>query len=331
VRGEEDDLSVVSGQNRRELFAVAAFAFSIRHDPQFRQHFLNTVCGIPAADDLIVILEVQPFHHSDLAIKDGAGRWLLVVEFKVDARLEQKQKPGTHEFLAQGGYGQLIRDEAGYRGFQRKYYVVLDESRTFEDGTLDGLEYKCRSWADLNPTNGAVTEMWDDLLQSLGKLGVSAFQLTKLRNMNNAPYTPQAVAMHQTLVAIASKLKFGSSGSLEINMEGEEVWYGRNIPLDRLMNHIMLRAIAGTESKGWFGYQAGPNHWELAIWIYCNSEEDASHLSRFLSSLLAKGPSGRIETKGKDVSFTSDMNPQPGDSEWFEAVFRALDDKNWPK
>ena len=80
-----------------------------------------------------------------------------------------------------------------------------------------------------------------------------------------------------------------------------------------------------------FGYQSGPNHSDLAIWIYCDSEGSASKLSQFMNVLFAKGPSGRIDVKGKDVSFTSDVQPQPGDSEWFEAVFRALDDKNWPK
>lgn len=332
MRGEDEDhVGAASRQNRKELYAVVAVAFGLKYDPQFREHFLGTVCGIAATTDSIPILEVQPFDHSDFAIKDAVDRWLLVVEFKIDAKLEQKQNPGSQKFFSQGGYGQLICDEPAYRDFQRKVYVVLDDDRTFADGIKQGLEYKSRSWADLNPTGGAATEMWGDLLRSLGELGVSAFQLTKLRNMNNATYTQQAVAMHQTLSAIASKLRFGASGSMEINMEGEEAWYGRNVPLDRMNNHIFLHALAGVDSSGWFGYQAGPSHWELAIWIYCESEEAASNARNYMQALLARGPSGRLEVKDKAVSFVSDMHPQPGDSEWFEAVFRALDDKNRPK
>lgn len=332
VRGEDkEDVSATSRQNRRELYAVAAVAFAIKHDQQFREHFLGSVCGMPLTTDPIPIFEVQPFHHSDFSIRDAAGCWLLVVEFKVDAKLDLKQKPGSDKFFSPGGYGKLICDELAYRDFQRRVYVVLDDDRRFKDGTEQRLEYKSRSWADLNPAIGAASEMWADLLRSLGELGVSAFQLTKLRNMNNSTYTQQAVAMHQTISAIASKLKFGVRGSMEVNMEGDEAWYGRNIPLDRMNNHIFLRALAGVDSSGWFGYQAGLNHWELGIWIYCESNEAASNARNYMQALLASGPSGRLEVKDKDVSFVSDMHPQPGDSEWFEAVFRALDDKNRPK
>ncbi|HEY5073371.1 MAG TPA: hypothetical protein VII34_01660 [Pyrinomonadaceae bacterium] len=332
ARGEDDDhVSDSSRQNRKELYAVAAVAFALKYDPQFREHFLGTVCGIPVTTDPFAIFELQPFHHTDFAIKEGADRWLSVVEFKVDDKLKQKQNPGSKEFFAEGGYGQRILSEPAYQNFERKIYVVIDEGGTFADGTEKGLEYKSRSWADLNPPTGVATEMWSDLLRSLGELGVSAFQLTKLRNMNNATYTQQAVAMHQTLSALASKLKFGTSGSMEINMEGEEAWYGRNVPLDRMNNHIFLRALAGVDSSGWFGYQAGPSHWELAIWIYCESEAAAPNLRNHMQALLTNGPSGKLEVNGKDVSFVSDMHPQPGDSEWFEAAFRALDDKNRPK
>jgi hypothetical protein len=331
IREDRDGRASTSLQNRRELYAVAAVAFAIKYDPQFREHLLGTVCGLPTPTDTLSTLEVQPFHHSDFVIKNATGCWLSVFEFKVGDKLKPKQNPGNKKFFAEDGYGQRILDEPTYRDFERKMYVVIDDGGTFADGIQKGLEYKSRTWADLNPPTGVATEMWSDLLRSLGEIGISAFQLTKLRNMNNATYTQQAVAMHQTLSAIASKLKFGASGSMEINMEGEEAWYGRNIPLDRLLNHIMLHAIAGTKSSGWFGYQSGPNHWELAIWIYCDSEESAFKLSQFMNVLFAKGPSGRIDVKGKDVSFTSDLQPQPGDSEWFEAVFRALDDKNWPK
>jgi hypothetical protein len=121
VRGEDEDhVADVSRQNRKELYAVAAVAFAIKYDPQFRAHFLGTVCGIPVTADPSAILEVQPFHHSDLAIKDAAGCWLSIFEFKVGDKLKPKQNPGSKKFFAEDGYGQCILDEPAYRDFDER-------------------------------------------------------------------------------------------------------------------------------------------------------------------------------------------------------------------
>jgi hypothetical protein len=111
-------------------------------------------------------------------------------------------------------------------------YVVIDDGGTFTDGTQKGLEYKSRSSADLNPPTGIATEMWGDLLGFLGEIGISAFQLTKLRNMNNATYTQQAVAMHQTLSAIASKLKLAPAGAWRLT------WKARKRGTDEIFRSI---------------------------------------------------------------------------------------------
>jgi hypothetical protein len=299
ICGQDHEQAASSRQNRRELYAVAAVAFVIKYAEDFRLHFLSTVCGIELQGGDVPTFEVQPFDHSDFAIKEKAGRWLVVVEFKVGANLEEKQNPGkAKSFFAPNGYGQLILKESAYRGFERKVYVVVNDAKYFDDATQRGLECKSRTWSDLAFPAAMQTDLWGDLLHSLGDLGVAAFQLRKLKNMNNAQYTTQAVAMHQTLTAIGSKKRFGPSGKLDINMEGEDAWYGRNIPLDRLVDHIFLHAIAGVESSGWFGYQAGPNHWELAIWIYCESEEAASNLRNYMQVLLAGGPSGKTRIEG---------------------------------
>ncbi len=330
IRSEEEDQASNSRQNRKENYAVAAVAFALKHDEKLLRHFLETVCGISMQHGHVPTLEVQRFDHSDLVIKDGAGLWLAVVEFKIDAGVDDKQHPDSPAFLDADGYGTLIPDELEYRSFGQKHYIVLDDATTFADGPRNCLECKCRSWADLASATGSEVGLWADLLTSLGDLGVAAFQFRKLKNMNNAIHTRQAVAMHRTLSALASKLKFGASGSLDIDMEGDEAWYGRNIPLDRLLKHIYLRVNAGTKSIGWFGYQAGLDHMELAVRFCCESNEAADRMENYVRSMLQNGPAGRFERDGTAVAFLSNVNPSPGDAEWFESVFKALEDKNAP-
>lgn len=326
ARGESDDHTVGSRQNRRELYAVAAVAFAIKHDDSFRCHFLSAVCGIAPHSNDALTLAVQPFDHSDFSMKDAGGVWLVVVEFKIGAALEDKQNPAkTQAFFAVDGYGTLILGEPEYQVFTRRLYVVMDDTKHFDDATKHGIECKSRTWVEL--ASGIESGLWSDLLHSLGDLGIAAFQLGKLKNMNNASYTRQAVAMHQTLVAIASKLKVRSSGKMDINMEGDNAWYGREFTLDRLMNHIYLRALAGSDSRGWFGYQARADQWELAVWLYCESEEAARRTRDYIEPMLKQNLLGRLSCNGKDVTFVSEMVSHIGDAEWFEAVFKALQDK----
>ncbi len=330
-----DNDTTGSQQDRRELFAVAAVAFALRYDKEFRVHFLRCVCGsTDAADDTILEIEVQPHDHSDLAIKIEARHALIVVEFKVGADLQDKQNPGHEKaFFGNGGYGKLILEEGAYKAFLNKTYVVIDEYRTFGDGERRRLECKSRSWNDIAPDGGTPRALWADLLDSLGELGVAAFQFHKLKNMHNAQHTKQAVAMHQTLSLIASRLKFGGSGGEDINLEGEDAWYGRNIPNRRLLGFIDLeiRVKANGNIMGWFGYQSGPGYCERAVWFYCGSEERAQITYAFLRERLAGGPPGRAGVKGTDAWYQFDGYAASGDAEWFHAVFRALADKKQPK
>ncbi len=307
-RSDEDE-TMGSRQARRELFAVAAVAFVLKHDEEFRVHFLNEICGRTAsATPPIPGIEVQPHEHSDLAIKDEANSSLFIIEFKVGAELQKKQNP-KHEaaFFGSGGYGRLILEEKDYQRFGRKTYVVLDEGEAFDDGTRQGLNWRSRTWTELVRETTLSEGLWGDLLDSLGELGVAAFQFQKLRNMNNAQYTRQAVAMHQTLLAVATTLKLRGSGGEDIN------W-----------------VQAKGDSMGWFGYQSGPGHCERAVWFYCGSDDAAKHTLQFMRERLGR-LYDRLDSKGTEVFCQSEGQAGFGDAEWFQSVFNALADKNPPK
>ena len=319
-----------SRQNQREMFAVAAVAFVLKHDEKFRAHFFHEICGFAvSAVQPRPRIEVQPHDHSDLAIKDEANSSVFIVEFKVDAELEQKQNP-KHEkaFFAQGGYGNLILEESGYRDFARKSYVVLNDSKEFEDGERQGLGFKSKTWADLVVHGESVGGLWTDLIDSLGELGVVAFQFKKLRNMNNTQHTVQAVAMHQTLSHVASTLELGNRGGENIE-DGVYVWYGRNISYKVLLNSLDLKKCiqAPATRLGWFGYQSGMGHSQRAVTFCCGSDEAAKNTQAFMRERMRNGPPGESHIERTEVYYQSEGDAGFGDVEWLIAVFKALADK----
>ena len=143
----DDNETSGSRQNRREVFAVAAVAFTLKHDPRFCRHFFRVVCGFPDwPDQPPPKIELQPHDHSDLAIKDSLNASLVIVEFKMGANLEEKQNPKYQKvFFGAGGYGNLILDEHDYRDFSRKTYIVLNDLKDFEDGERRGLQFRARN------------------------------------------------------------------------------------------------------------------------------------------------------------------------------------------
>lgn len=44
-------------QQRKELFAVAAVAFAIKHEPDFKRHFLREICGVTRQTSVTVQIE----------------------------------------------------------------------------------------------------------------------------------------------------------------------------------------------------------------------------------------------------------------------------------
>ncbi len=117
-------------QERKELFAVAAVAFTMEHEADFKRHFLKEICGVNDtgdADDYKISL--QPHDFDLVLLKDGEKSEAIVVEFKVGAPLEKKQDfRNKKEFeLSPQGYGYQIQDdkEGKYSKYANLKYVIL--------------------------------------------------------------------------------------------------------------------------------------------------------------------------------------------------------------
>ena len=328
----EDNQVTGSSQHQKEMFAVAAVAFVLKHDEKFRAHFLHKICGFA----LSVVpprlrIEVQPHHHSDLAIKDDANSSVFIVEFKVGAELEPKQDPNKKAFLAKGGYGKLILEDRDYGNCNQKSYIVLDDdSKAFVDCDRQGLTCKSRKWADLFPECETVGGLWADLRDSFGELRVAAFQLERLKNMKNAKFTKQAVVMHQTLSRVGSLLQIGKKGGEFIDFSERDSWYGRHIPSAKLLNFDGLKKCVQAKKKplGWFGYVSEKEHSYRAVTFWCDSDKAAKKTEAFILKRVRNGPPGKsVIYDGTAVDYRLDGDDGFGDAEWFDAVFKALADK----
>ena len=326
----EDDHPSGPRQNRCELFAVAAVAFAIKHDKDFCRHFLSRICGETEYFDYSdLLIEVQPHDHSDLAIKVKATKTIYIVEFKIGADLAEKQNPDEVAFFDKGGYGKLILSKDVFEGFHKRIYVVLAQSENFEDGKRQGLECKSRTWADLEP--GPLTELWTDLRDSLGEIGVTVFRDQQLQNMHNAKHTKSAVLMHQTLEKAASQLGLRKTGPSFGTEDDRHYWYGRDIPTGKLVGFSKLEdLIRPKDGTGWFGYESGPDRSQLAIWFYCGSEEAAKETKTFVEARAGPHLSKAEVKEGTNAVFELAGSTGLGDAEWFADVFNALKDTPGP-
>lgn len=94
ARAEEDEASGQL-QNQKEMFAVAAVAFTLKYDEKFRKYFFREICGFEeSVKQPGAIIEVQAHHHSDLVIKQKPSS-LSVIEFKIGAKLRTNRTQNT--------------------------------------------------------------------------------------------------------------------------------------------------------------------------------------------------------------------------------------------
>jgi hypothetical protein len=252
-----------------------------------------------------------------------------VVEFKFHGHLKEKQDPERLEFTEKGsGYGYLINHEPAYASYKERQYVVIQKEWAFEDMNVHGIKCRSLAWKDLDMERGSMGALVDDILDSLGEMGIPSFRFRHLNGMNRAPFTVQAVDMHQVCEAIAAELQIKQKKyEWEIGREGGASWYGMHLPLG-LKSLEKIEKLAGSEEDpfGWYGYQTGSNGKpQLALWIYASSEHAAAKSMAFLKERLPEG-AGYVfpEVHGKDFQVVADGSAVTDDKQWFSMTFDRL-------
>ena len=306
-------------------------AFAFKHDPVFARHFLKAICGAkPSSNPSGFSIEFQPEHHADLAICSTNRRELFVIEFKIGAELQPKQNPWDKSFFKQNGYGTMILNDAQWRRFKDRTYIVLQSSQISDrDVVKHGLRCLSRRWKDLVPTHRP-KGLYEDLLGSLGGFGIPSLKIWKGNQMKLGECTKTAVQMSQLLSGIADNFNIPTRRLWNINQDQEDWWFTLDWstrPPQFEQPDKVVKTKYG--SHGGFGYQQHRKRKsERAVWFYCgNSKQQkitqmwlVKRLPQPLRKLICRYDEAQLYIA--DPSQTAEQ-----DHAWFTEVFNYLKDR----
>ena len=129
-----------------EIFAVAAVGFVLRHDVKFKKYFLKKFADIDGIEEDVENFEpsIQAADCTDLKLENLQSRILVVLEFKVWAKLQPKQNPWCDDARkfddsslpfwseADKGYGYQL-GQKNYDQFSTIYYIVVQQNGVLRD------------------------------------------------------------------------------------------------------------------------------------------------------------------------------------------------------
>jgi hypothetical protein len=326
--GEDSESNETKSERKEvERFAVAAVAFCLEHDKNFRTDFWKAVCRQAGDPDLTDggKIEIEDKNWSDLKITNG--ECIAVVEFKAGARLEDWQNPTKEAFMDQnaGGYGSEMRAKNVSR------YTILGHNQPLGLGTgtpVGGIMCRQRSWNDLIE-NCEPSPIVKDLFDSLGNLGIKEFQLMKTKQIRVTQQI-NAEAANAITVIEGVKKSFALRGVYDNAAESNKSWW-LSSAIDKADsgNTKRLESLTGKKSWfGWFGFEASSeSDIQRVVGIYFTSEEKAKS-----ADLKNKGfPESKVKEcdwiQGEwnlivtdPIKETSELT----DYEWFAKVFCQL-------
>lgn len=324
IRSGREDAEDTEERQERERFVVAALAFCVLHDPDgIGEHFLKTVCRGNSrtnsrASDFNVTIEDDRL---DLVLERKDGNEVYVIEAKVTASLEERQKPEVFSFFSGVGYGRTMLKR--FKASALKYIIL--GAKTSECGQLPkrlrGVQICSRDWlafASKFPQN----PLAQDLHNCLSRLGISAFEMKQSEHLRIDQRA--AVGAQANIVLDHARRTLGVPASCCINDahiadDGKQWHLGMTIKGTRRKGsgvHHLLDEVAPEKGNAiaWFGYEADPD-FSASVWIYCGAKAQAKLKKRL----------HRYSPKPVDSSFLRVVkaNAEP-DREWFVKVLNSL-------
>jgi hypothetical protein len=299
-------------RNRRELFAVAALGFVLKHETAFRTEFLKKICGEPNEKGFLILCE--EFHCADLILCQKSRGVFYVLEAKIKAKLAKKQNPDRPEFIK--GYASSLKK--CFPG-AKLTYIVLHEGMDLSRGSsVGGIHCQWLSWGNLCallPESPLVSDLFD----SLGALQISGFQLRQFKNKRMGPKTKSAADLFVFITAIAKELRIPQNKiEFDVGNNAESPYFGFNIkPSQIRFRRIREKTKRGI--SGWIGYERNGKNFEPRIWFYCANDEERDKIQGFCSTLPV------LIGDGEGAKFYISHAIKSGDdASWFLTTLRQL-------
>lgn len=295
----------------RERFAVAAIAFCIKHDSQFRKYFLRIVANSQKTD--IAGIEVEPKRWGDLVLE--GKRDVIVLEFKLQALLAEHQDPNTSRFMS-SGYGFEIKKNYGDK-YNVRYIVV---GRDMPAGCKEqGIPYQGLPWSAFLPRNREETALEHDLFECLAILGVPVFLIRNMKKKKLTGEAKGAMEVYQLLKAVAENIRTEVDSG--IDYVGLDLRVAGAAPMSRhkLLNNV---ALPEKRSLGWIGYeQIGSELW-LSVWFY--SSDKGSKMVRKRLGTLESLKRGNVIRDQSSVGFRTPAANESDHQEWISEVLATV-------
>lgn len=336
--GESPEV-VQKKREERERFAAAAIAFCFEHNEDFYRHFWQNIChteGEPELPDSKPIIQIEPFPWADLLIQGqiGAKEFAIVIECKAGAVLYNHQNPAHDDFHNDQGYGFQMNAELNRDGSACLKYVVLGFPEELNLPSVHPrlpIQLSQKTWADLE--EGAPSHrLIEDLLHSLGQIGVGEFWMKDIKNMKVTSGLQSVGQAWDVLTASIIKLKLGAqySHSIEAGRTEKGSCLGAYILTKGASKgssdmHVRLWEVtkSGSEYLAWFGYEVENGNTRRTIWLYCEDQRRAEWLrSKIQSDTVELVPK---EVLGQACVVVADAGTgEESDVEWLCSRIQAI-------
>jgi len=306
-----------------ERFAVAAVAFCIKHDEAFKRYFLDVVAKLPP--EKISEVTPEPKLHTDLVL-EGDGH-ILVLEFKIDARLEEHQNPEEPAFWKEKGYGTKIREtfrQQASGGKELRYIVIgrdFDTSRCESLQPRKGERLHCSwvSWRKLLIKGRIENKLEEDLYDCLGHLGARVFLhrhiKTKPKYTNEAKQGMDFYVFLDWVIAdadLAPGVPYWNEKAIGLNIKKSRA--------GTLHRKLMEAVQPKGQTLAWIGYSAwGTEVFRPAVTFYCSEKDAQEKVMKRLGENL-----GKPEKEDPwSVNINQAGEGHTDDAEWFKKVLNA--------
>jgi hypothetical protein len=332
--GENNDGEEKQRQNRLELFTVAAVAFTIKHDSEFKRHFLKMICDVPDptnVDDYVILLQPYDF---DMVLCDDKTSEVIVIEFKVNAGLEKKQdfSNGNEDKFSNPpeGYGHQI--ETKYSRYKNLKYVVLQKNdrRKPSESPVQRRKVLCfsRVWSNLL-YDGKESPLAKDLMDWLAQeIPEMKSRIYKNMKMKKAEDIQKAAETYDLLCSVATDHLKDKKPIFDISTGNEGSFFGANIRKDCDGFDGLKKYFKVASYLGWFGYgQRQGEAPSLEIWIYTgwvsNEIESVKKLSDLISPQLGIIASVKVDKPSNNIVILC-ADSTVSDLDWFGDVIEKL-------
>ena len=333
---DEDDSAREQGMKQQERFAVSMIGLALEHDPKFLAHLLERVCGLKGlsgAHGWEVF--VEPQNWGDLVLKHRASSSFVVVEFKIEANLEEHQNPSTKRFFLPtrtgecAGYGREIAQIASRENWRQLRYVTVEKRASWSKVSREDHNLECvhSEWKQfLREDVKEESKLEADVYDCLARFGVAIFFARRMKEMKIAAQATQPLAI---LIRVLAKFGVNFRPKLLNNVNTEALGFeihSKDFP------KFAKNIEAEEHPAGWFGYESdAPFGPRLSIWFSCydtNTGQIKPAARERIKKALQAVPikERQFRDDGASLNVFCKAEDSPGDLEWFTKVLTAIDE-----